>query len=181
MAYTIPLLCLLLVFTVGPDLALADTERILKPVKRPMAADNFSLKTLKGKRFRLSAYKGKVVLLNFWATWCPPCIKEMPSMMGLYRSRKSRGFEVVAISVDKASSKVVTEMAGELGLDFTLLHDPDSITGVLYNISGVPYSYLIDSRGVKRYKAAGAVEWDSPGVVAIVDTLLNENQGEAQN
>lgn len=156
----------------------AEPRLLLKPVTRPFAADDFGLKTLNGKRVRMSGLRGKAVLLNFWATWCPPCIQEMPSMETLYQRYRSRGLAVLAVSLDRTSPAEVKTFVDKLGLHFMVLLDPDGLTSALYSVSGVPYSFLINSEGRIMYKAAGAIDWESPDVRATVETLLPETKSE---
>ncbi len=164
----------------GPASALTETKPIgsLKTMDRQYAADDFILKALNGKRVRMSGLKGKAVLLNFWATWCPPCRREMPSMERLYQRYRSRGLVVLAVSLDRSSPDEVRSFVDEMGLNFTVLLDPDGLTSSLYSVSGVPFSFLIDPEGRIVYKAAGAIDWDGAVVQAAVETVLPVGESE---
>ncbi|VAX19638.1 hypothetical protein MNBD_NITROSPINAE04-1804 [hydrothermal vent metagenome] len=154
----------------------SSTAQTLIPYKRVVDAENFHLKSVNGKRFRFSSLKDKVVLLNFWATWCPPCKKEMPSMERLYKEFKLSGFEVVAVALDKSSPATVKEFIKEMGVSFIALHDPDGITSNLYSVSGVPYSYLVTRESKIAFRVAGGIDWDDESVKSIVKDLLLEKK-----
>ena len=123
------------------------------------AAQDFELPTLKGDYVKLSDYKGKVVFLNIWATWCPPCREEMPSMESLYRTLKDRDFEMLAVSVDREGKKVVGPFAAKYGLTFPVLLDPESKTYRLYGLTGVPETFIVDKSGVVIQKIIGPQDW----------------------
>ncbi len=109
------------------------------------AAPDFKLRTLDGKEVSLSDYRGKVVLINFWATWCPPCREEMPLFKRVYERYKNKGFEILAVSTD-TSIDPVKKFVKEYKLDFPVLLDTDNISS-LYGIQGLPTSFLIDREG----------------------------------
>jgi peroxiredoxin len=144
----------------------------LRALKYPIPASDFYLRDLNNKLVRLSDFKGKVVLLNFWATWCPPCLKEMPSMEKLYQSHKDKGLEIVAVSVDTASKAKVRAFVEKLGLTFPILHDRDSLISRLYNNPGVPSSYLIDKQGKLTYRVLGEYDWFSEKAKSTIDKLI---------
>ncbi len=108
-------------------------------------APDFRLKTLDGKEIALSDYRGKIVLINFWATWCPPCKEEMPLFESVYRKYKDRGFEILAISTD-GNLEPVKKFVKEFGLTFPILHDDRNVAN-LYGVQGLPTSFLIDRDG----------------------------------
>ena len=148
----------------------------LRPLKNPAPASAFMLRDLDGKLTSLADFEGKVVLLNFWATWCANCRNEMPAMERLYQSLRADGFEIVAISVDQVSSEKVKTFAEELKLTFPVLHDRDSIISNLYSNPGVPVSYLIDRQGRIVYRVLGEYDWFSPEGRDTVKTLLRESR-----
>ena len=129
----------------------------LKP--KGIAAQDFRLPTLRGDYLTLFDYRGKVVFLNIWATWCPPCREEMPSMESLYQKLKGRNFELLAVSIDRDGEKVVRPFAAKYGLTFPVLLDPDSKTYRLYGLTGVPESFIIDKTGVVIHKVIGPQDW----------------------
>ena len=123
---------------------------------------------------RLADYRGKVLLLNLWATWCQPCRIEMPAMERLSRRFTGTDFHVVAVSVDKDDSTVVDAFAKQLGLTFDILHDQSGKIQDLYQTTGVPESFVIDRHGIIVKKVIGAVEWDSPVNDVLIRRLLDD-------
>ena len=119
-----------------------------------------------------SANAGHVTLVNIWATWCGPCIKEMPAMERLYQAYRDRGFRVAAVSIDSDSASPVLAFAKRIGLSFDILHDRSGEIQTYYMTVGVPESFLIDKRGIITYIALGAEEWDSPENRQRVEQLL---------
>lgn len=123
----------------------------------------------------LADYKGDVVLLNIWATWCAPCRAEMPSIERLHREFGPRGLKIVAVSVDDpGQQKAVRDFARELGLTFEILHDPTHDIQRAYQTTGVPETFVLGRDGVIRKKIIGATDWSSPGTRALVAQLLAE-------
>ncbi len=117
-----------------------------------------------------------VVLLNFWATWCPPCRREMPSMATLYNTLKDKGLKVVAISVDRDANSLAG-FVREYQLPFQVLNDKDSAVSRQYGVFRYPETFLIDRRGVIRRHLIGAVEWMSDPVVREIEAMLAESAG----
>ena len=126
-----------------------------------------------GRPAALPDYRGKVVLLNVWATWCQPCRVEMPSMERLHNKLAGTDFRIVAVSVDKDDSTVVNAFVRELGLTFDILHDQTGAIQGTYQTTGVPESFVIDRDGVIVKKVIGAVEWDGPVNEALIRRLLD--------
>lgn len=153
-------------------LARAEISKGLKPLKGTVMAADFILKDLSGKSVRFSDFGGKVVLLNFWATWCLPCRVEMPAMERLYQAYRNDGFVVVAVSVDRSPPVEVEAFVKELGLSFPVLHDRDERVSRLYSVPGVPASYLIDARGRILYRALGEYDWVGLAARSAVEDLL---------
>jgi thiol-disulfide isomerase/thioredoxin len=145
----------------------------LKPF--PGTASDFAAQDLQGRPVRFSAYRGKVVLLNFWATWCPPCRKEMPSMERLHRAYRSRGLVVLAVTAqDAAPLDEVRGFAGSLGLTFPVWHDRDSAAGRQYGVPGVPASYLITHDGQLAFRVLGEYDWSGKEAIGAIELLLDE-------
>jgi peroxiredoxin len=136
-------------------------------------APAFQALRLDGTVSELAQYRGKVILLNVWATWCLPCRAEMPSMQRLQQRFNDADFRVVAVSVDQERSAVVRQFAEELGLTFDILHDPTGEIQRGYRTSGVPESWVIDREGTIIKKVIGATEWDSPTNIALIQALLD--------
>ncbi len=135
----------------------------------------FSLPDLQGKVHGLP--EGEVVLLNFWATWCPPCRKEMPSMAALHRKYADRGLKIVAVSVDRDINDL-SAFVREYRLPFQVLHDADSTVSHGYSVFRYPETFLIDRQGKVRYHLVGAVEWMSEPIIEGIEGMLNESGAE---
>ena len=147
----------------------------LFPVSVGSAAPAMQATTVVGaKRTKtLADYKGKVVLLNVWATWCEPCRVEMPSIEKLHRTFGPQGLAVVAVSVDDAGMEErVRDFAKELGLTFEILHDPTRTTSTNYQITGYPETFIIARDGTIRKKVIGAADWSSEANRALIRELL---------
>jgi peroxiredoxin len=126
-------------------------------------APDFALPNLDGKTVRLSDLRGKKgVFINFWATWCPPCRLEMPTMEQAYQEYKSRGLEILAVSIDVGPKSVVKNFMQELRLTFPALLDPEREVMYLYRLFSIPVSFLIDKRGIIRFKELGYRDWTDP-------------------
>jgi peroxiredoxin len=121
---------------------------------------------------QLSALRGKVVFINVWATWCPPCIEEMPTMQRLYEQLHSRGLEVLAISIDALGAQVVAPFMQQYQLTFPALLDPRDRITHLYHISGVPESFIVDKRGLLVEKVIGPRDWSHPQMITLFERLL---------
>ena len=120
----------------------------------------------------LAEYKGEVVLLNIWATWCGPCEIEMPSMQRLHEALGPSGLKIVAVSIDEADTEEVLEWAQERNLTFDILHHRGGRIERIYQTTGVPESFIIDRNGVIVKKEIGAREWDQPPQMAFFRRLL---------
>ena len=147
----------------------------LFPVGVGSSAPDFRANTLYGpKRVKtLADYRGKVVLLNVWATWCEPCRVEMPSIEKLHREFGPEGLAVVAVSVDDPGTEDhVREFAKELGLTFEILHDPTQSTRASYQVTGFPETFIIGREGTIRKKMIGAADWSSEGNRRLIRELL---------
>ncbi|HWZ58039.1 MAG TPA: TlpA disulfide reductase family protein [Gemmatimonadaceae bacterium] len=130
------------------------------------------------KNRRMNDYRGSVVLLSVWATWCKPCIVEMPSIERLYQDYGPRGLKVVAVSIDDpGTDDVIRAFAQQHGLTFEILHDPTGAIEKDYQTTGVPETFVIGRDGVIRKKIIGASDWDSQGDRALIAQLLRESAG----
>ncbi|HEX5520974.1 MAG TPA: redoxin domain-containing protein [Longimicrobiaceae bacterium] len=153
------------------------------PVEVGTAAPDLVAADLDGRPVSLAELRGEVVLLNVWATWCPPCREEMPSMQRLAEQLGPEGLRIVAVSIDAASGKRdaggreggdVRAFADEYGLTFDIWRDPEGRVQQIYRTTGVPESFVIDRRGMIVKKVIGATEWDSPANVELIRRLLGE-------
>jgi len=134
---------------------------------------DFNLLDLTGKRVILSGLKGKIVFLNFWATWCSPCREEMPSMQKLYARFKDKDFAMVAVSLNEPAS-AVKNFFKDYNLTFTALLDSDGELMSPYGIRGIPNTFIIDRDGTIIGKAFGPRKWDDQKAIALFDHLINK-------
>ena len=141
----------------------------LTPLETPMPAPALRLQDLEGKTIDLAQYRGRVVLVNFWATWCPPCRKEFPSLGRVRKLFKPEEFEVLAVNVDEDRATALA-FAGSPG--FPILLDTNSKATMTWPIKGLPTSFLIDPQGRLAYSLAGEQEFDDPEVVDAIRGLL---------
>ncbi len=144
---------------------------LIRP-SRPQAAKEFSIPTIERTTFRLADYRGKVVFLNFWATWCPPCKEEMPAMERLYQRYKDKGLVVLAVSVDTEGVPLVTPFVKEYKLTFPIGLDRKMAVAEEYGVRGLPTSFLVDKRGTLVGLALGPREWNGKASRALIESLL---------
>ena len=146
----------------------------LFPVGVGSTAPPFSAKDVRSGATRtLADYRGQVVLLNIWATWCEPCKVEMPSMEELYRTYGPRGVHIVAVSIDQVVGEdSIRAYAKGLGLTFEILHDPSGAIEGAYQTTGYPESFVIDRGGTIRRKWISATDWNSMASRALFEELL---------
>ncbi len=147
----------------------------LTVVSHPVHAGDFSLQDMDENTVRLSDYHGQVVMVNFWATWCPPCVREMPSMEKLNRHFKGRKFKILALNQMEDEDQVFAFTAQlELEPGFPILLDSKSRVASRFHINGLPTTYLIDKKGYVRYRAIGGRVFDHPEVIETIERLLDE-------
>jgi len=162
--------------SLGPSLAspataadpLADLALIRPP--HVARAPDFTVPRLGSGSLALKDFRGGV-FLNFWATWCSPCKKEMPSMERLYRRHKDRGFAILAISIDTGGTELVASFVRQLALTFPIGLDPDLQVANRYTVRALPSSFLIDRTGNMVAIAVGPRDWDGSAADALVDLL----------
>ncbi|MDH5612760.1 MAG: TlpA family protein disulfide reductase [Gammaproteobacteria bacterium] len=147
----------------------------LTPLKTPIDAPTFKLNDMDEYEYDFSEYRGKVVLLNFWATWCPPCKREMPSMERVYQNHQGENFDVIAINQMEDGDRIFA-FTGTLDTQptFNILLDSNSAVSQTYDVRGLPTTYLIDKKGRIRYRAVGGREFDHPEVEKIIEALMKE-------
>ena len=172
-----------LVLVAGAGAAAWLAKGRVQPVAAGYPAPDFSATDEHGGVVTLADYRGKVLLLNVWATWCGPCEEEMPSMQRLYDQFSRDDFEIAAVSIDAPVGGLdllgnpggdPVAFARELGLTFPVLQDPAGAIRRTYRTTGVPESFLIGPRGMIWKKVAGATAWDSEAAVAQVRRLVEE-------
>jgi len=152
-----------------------------EPLTVGKIAPDFELPDLVDKSVRLSHFRGKVVFLNFWATWCKPCREEMPSMEILYKNFERDGLVVLAISIDRVTTKKdIPPFVKSLNLTFPILIDSWGQTDKRYKLMGVPETYIIDQQGVLREKVIGPRDWTILDNLQTLTGLLKAGVKSAQ-
>jgi len=139
---------------------------------KPWQAPDFTLEDLNGVKVSLSDYRGKIVFLNIWATWCKPCEVEMPAMEKLYKKFQDQNFEMLTISIDTEGKQVIEPYIKKWNLTFPVLLDPESKIVQKFNITGVPETFLIDTQGVVFQHVVGPREWDHQLVYHFFEKIL---------
>jgi len=137
-----------------------------------LRAPDIALPALTGETVNLASLKGKVVLVNFWATWCGPCLMEMPSMQRLYQQYHRDNFEILAVATDFEGAPVVKPYVGRLRLTFPILLDPQLQVNDLYKVTGIPTSIIIDRDGIITHKFYGSEDWDSDRSHRLIEQIL---------
>ena len=154
----------------GPAIDYKAIPKLLEVKDHPSAPD-FTLANPDGKNVALKDFRGKLVMLNFWASWCAPCRTEMPAMERVYRDFKGAGFEILGVNVkDKRSDALA--LAKELMLSFPIVLDPEGEVGLLYGAWGMPATYLIDRNGAVLARMWGPANWNSPAARNLIKSLL---------
>ena len=143
---------------------------VIRPT-RPTAAPDFTVPSLDSQPIRLRDFKEKVVFLNFWATWCPPCKEEMPSMERLYRRYRDRGLTILAISID-TNAGAVAPFVRSFKLTFPIGFDPTMEIANRYTVRALPSSFIIDKSGTMVGIAMGPRDWDSTPAHVLIESLL---------
>ena len=137
-------------------------------------APRFSLRNLKGNMEGLDDHLGKVIVVNFWATWCVPCVKEMPSFENLYRRYRSQGFTLLAVNLDKGDSTKVQEFVDKHKLSFPILLDTKGVAEKLYPSFSIPFTYVIDKQARVVARVDGAKNWESSETFEALEHLLKQ-------
>jgi cytochrome c biogenesis protein CcmG/thiol:disulfide interchange protein DsbE len=150
-------------------LALSGCYSGTRPPRIGTAAPDFTVKDA-DRTVTLSQFKGQIVVLNFWATWCPPCIEEMPSLVQMQQRMKGKGITVVAVSVDVDDSNY-RRFLRDHNVNLLSVRDADQKSNALYGTFKFPETYVIDRSGVVRRKFIGAVDWTEPDIVEYLGKL----------
>jgi thiol-disulfide isomerase/thioredoxin len=155
------------------QLPLPELSHELTRLSTPIEAPDFQLEDMDGNKHSLENYRGKVVILNFWATWCPPCRREIPSMEALHRAFKEEAFAILAVNEWETEDHVFAFM-GQLPVDpgFPILFDLDSAVATSFGVKGLPTTLLLDTQGKIVYRAVGGRDFDHPEVKKIIRELL---------
>jgi peroxiredoxin len=141
--------------------------------KERLPAPGFELQSLDGRSVRLEDYRGRLVLLNFWATFCKPCRDELPAMTALLRQFGDRGLVVLAVAVDRGNRRGIQAFFDQQPVDFPVPLDPEGSVRKRYEIDALPTSYLIGRDGYFIGRAIGEKRWDSPDVTQLIEHLLS--------
>jgi len=162
------LLLLLLVMPVVSACGMGKVE------EKVVEANDFTLKDLKGDDVTLFEKRGKIVVLNFWATWCPPCREEMPSMEKLHKKYSGKDFEIIAVAMDPKGEKIVRPYIEENGYTFTVLLDDKGTVSDLYRAYAVPMTFIVGRDGIVIDKIMGAADWFSEQSQSYIEELMGK-------
>ncbi|MGH7826687.1 MAG: peroxiredoxin family protein [Candidatus Binatia bacterium] len=148
----------------------------LEPMKEVAPTPEFTLASVDGKKISLKDYRGKLVFLNFWASWCVPCREEMPAMEKLYQEFKDKNFVVLAVNVKDRKGDAV-KFIKELKLTYPVAFDPEGEVGLLYGAWGLPTTYLIGPKGEGLARAWGPAEWYGPRARKLIQEIIEQKNG----
>ncbi len=169
---------LMLVVALAGSAAVCTAAGLVAIPEQPQA-DEFSLPALDGSRHALSDFRGDYVLVNFWAGWCSPCIRELPSMQRTYTFMKGRNFEILAIHVGPETADMLA-LLKRFEISFPVLVDAELALSN-WGVKGLPTSFLLDPEGRVIYKATGPVDWDEPAQRELLEQLLDGQSSAANN
>jgi peroxiredoxin len=148
----------------------SDSKHTLTEITDTPTAPAFTLEDIDGNKVSLADYSGKVVIVNFWATWCPPCRYEMPSMQRAYETLKQDNIEMLAVNVGEGSETIFAFTA-DYPVEFPLIMDKTSAVTEKYNVAGIPATYVVGPQGKLLYKAIGSREWDHPAIIEKIQQI----------
>jgi cytochrome c biogenesis protein CcmG/thiol:disulfide interchange protein DsbE len=157
------------IFPVLILLALCGCYSGSRPPRIGTAAPDFTVKD-SDRTVSLSQLKGQIVVLNFWATWCAPCVEEVPSLVQMQQRMKPKGVTVLAVSIDVDEGNY-RRFVRDHGVNLLTVRDPDQKSNSLYGTSKFPETYIIDRNGVMRRKFIGAVDWTEPEIIDYLGKL----------
>lgn len=178
MNYRYGLKRLMLVVALAGSAAVCTAAGLVAIPEQPQA-NEFSLPALDGSRHALSDFRGDYVLVNFWAGWCSPCIKELPSMQRTYIDLKGHDFEILAIHVGPETADMLA-LLKRFEISFPVLVDAELALSN-WGVKGLPTSFLLDPEGRVIYKATGPVDWDEPAQRELLEQLLDGQSSAANN
>lgn len=158
----------------SPQVKIGKKDRILKPYLGNPQSPLLQLKNLKAEVINLADMRGRVVLVNFWASWCPPCVHEMPSMQRLQNMFSDKPFTILGINMAEDRETVKTFLNTKVRVDFPILLDSDGSALKRWGVFAFPTSYVVDKKGQIRYALFGGLEWDTPDIIQKISALLDE-------
>jgi len=168
--FLIVLVAAVVLFVVG--FIAKDKKSAAKIITTGDKALEFRLPDMNGQLVNLSDLRGKIVLLHFWATWCPPCVEEIPTLAYLNQELAGRDFAMMTISVDEGGAKAVESFLKQKELNIPVLLDPDRITATRYGTFKFPETYILDRDGVVRYKIIGPSNWRDPSAAKLLKDMM---------
>jgi len=145
-----------------------------KLVKEGDQAPSFRLTSLDGRSVDLASFRGKVVMVHFWATWCPPCVEELPIIERLHRAYFGKDLEILAVSVDEGGAGAVMPFMQKNRFALPVLLNPDQSVSRTYGTFKFPETYLLDRQGIVRRKFIGAIDWMQPAAQQAIQALLEK-------
>ncbi len=152
----------LLILLASLVIAMGVSPRAINGMEAEKLAPDFELKDLAGNAVKLSDYKGKVVFLNFWATWCPPCREEIPSIQALGNSLSGEKFKIIAVSLDRGSTAGLRDFTRDNNISFLVLHDTEGSAAAKYKVVSIPTTFIVDKDGRVVKKYVGSRNWLDP-------------------
>jgi cytochrome c biogenesis protein CcmG/thiol:disulfide interchange protein DsbE len=170
---------LVLAVIVGGTVFFAIQSRQPGPLEAGDQAPDFTLPSLNARPISLRNFRHGVVVLNFWATWCPPCVEETPSLKRFANELQGSGVSVIGVSVDQ-DAQALKRFVSEAQLPFPIARDPDQAVASRYGTFKFPETYIIDSQGKIAKKVIGAVDWQDPRIVAYVRNLAGAGKSAAR-
>ena len=175
------LITLLCIAPAAAQLPLPELSHELTRLSTPIQAPDFQLEDMDGEKYSLESYRGKVVILNFWATWCPPCRREIPSMEALHQAFRDEAFAILAINEWETEDHVFAFM-GQLPVEpsFPILLDLDSEVATSFGVKGLPTTLLLDPQGRIVYRAVGGRDFDHPEVKKTIRALLPDTSAPSR-
>lgn len=150
-------------------------KQTIDAVSAVKSAPDFSLRDIDDKIHKLSGYRGHVVAVNFWATWCPPCRKELPSMQKTYLALKKSGFRIIGVNVGE-DWDTVTSFLNNFSLTYPIVLDTDSSAMQKWNIIGLPTTFIVDKEGRIIYQIAGGRDWNDPAFRKKLKMIIKQDK-----
>ncbi len=150
-----------------------DKQGVKKVIVAGDQAPEFQGTLLDGRKIGLSDLRGKVVMVHFWATWCPPCVEEMPALDRMYRHFQNKDFELIAVNVDEGVSDAVPAFLKNNKITIPVLLDARKKISGLYGTYKLPETYIVDRKGIVRYKVIGPRNWEKNENIRIIQSALD--------